>query len=141
MSATLFTSIRNYITTKLTTITAIQYSDNCHHYKLPGYPAVTFEPSSGTNEVFNTKDNLRGYAFDFYVQCEMTNGRDNAVKVMCIVLDALLDSFDSDYTLGGLLDYSIPMQVESVVAYENGDGPVLVGKLTLIAKKEINVLP
>lgn len=136
----LFTDLRAYITTKLTTIDEIAYSDNEHHYQLPSYPAVTFEPAGLVNSYITTTDNKRGYSFDIYVQCEMAvGGRGNAVTVMCLVLDALIESFDRDFSLGTLVDFTDPLTIESIIPYENGDGPVLVAKLNLTAYKETQV--
>ena len=56
-----FNTLRNAIKTKLDSIPELKFVDDKHHYAIPGYPAVTFEPSGIQSEEITASDNKRTY--------------------------------------------------------------------------------
>ena len=139
-----FNTLRTYISTKLATLTGtgqpIVFVDDKHHTDFTGYPAVTFEPIRLDNEYFTNTDNKRVYSFSMLVHQEMDIiGRDNAVRILNTCVDAIKSVFDTDYTLGGNVDYTDPITVD-FTEYNEGNASVKVAILRLSGTIEEQVL-
>lgn len=73
---------------------------------------------------------MRGYAFDVFLWFEVeSGGRGNAETVRCATVDAILTAFDTDYSLGGACDFSLPVT--------SGGGSVIIGGATFLYAKLI----
>jgi len=126
-----FNSIRTAISTKLNNVTQLAFVDDKHHTDMAGYPAATFEPARLENEFYTSSDNKRSYTFTILIHQEMdTAGRDEAVRILDAAVDAVKSAFDSDYTLGGAVDYLDPITVE-YSEYVEGAASVKVAILRL----------
>lgn len=118
-----FTTLRTAIMTKLGTITQLAFVDDKHHSNMTGYPAATFETRGLENIVYTNRDNLRTYQFDIILHQEIfVSGRDEAMRRLNLVIDAVIASFDADYTLGGAIHFAKPLPVEKG-EYVTGNGP------------------
>lgn len=140
-----FNTIRSYILTRLTTLTGVgqplAFVDDKHHTDFTGYPAATFEPIRLENEFFTNTDNKRVYAFSILVHQEMDiTGRDNAVRILDTCVDTIKSLFDTDYTLGGNVDYSDPITVD-FSEYIEGNASIKVAIIRLAGNIEEQVLP
>ncbi len=134
-----FVSLDSAIQSKLAGISAIQAVYNYHAQHFSGFPAATFEPSGHGNEFYTNTDNFRSYSFDIILHVEMPQGgRRNAIAVLETVVDAVVTAFDSDYTLGGVCDFAIPLP-SSWGEYTSGSATVKYATLTLVLKKEVAV--
>lgn len=125
-----FQAIRTAINTKLQSLTGVgnplAYAYDYHKLGLDGYPSATFEPSALSSQFETTHQNGRVYAFDIIIHQELrTIGRDEAIGNLVSVSDAIIDAFDQDYTLGGVVDFieAVPAEFgevqteDSVIAY------------------------
>lgn len=122
--------------TKLSTITQLAFVDDKHHTDITGYPAATFEPVRLENEFYTSSDNKRMYQFTILVHQEIdTIGRDEAVRILNAAVDAIKSAFDTDYTLGGVVDYMDPITVE-FTEYEEGNASVKVAILRVAGTSE-----
>jgi len=120
-----FNTLRNAIKTKLDSIPELKFVDDKHHYAIPGYPAVTFEPSGIQSEEITASDNKRTYIFTLWVhQIMLRNGRDEAIRRLLIAIDAIKNSFDPDYNLGGNADMCSPIETKVIGEYEEGNSAV-----------------
>jgi hypothetical protein len=134
-----FTSLRTAIMTKLGTITQLAFVDDKHHTDITGYPAATFEPVKLENEFYTSSDNKRLYQFTILVHQEMdTIGRDEAIRILDATVDAIKSAFDTDYTLGGVVDYMDPITVD-FGEYEEGNASVKVAIIRVAGTAEEQV--
>ena len=134
-----FASLRTAIETKLQGITALKAVYDVHTPAIKGYPAATFEPSGHENIFYTNTDNLRSYAFDIWIHQEMKfAGRDNAVRILSDIVDAVVTAFDTDYNLGGACDFLVALP-SSWGEYVGDQGAVKFATLTLVCKSEIQV--
>lgn len=134
-----FNSFRTAIATKLGTITELAFVDDKHHTDITGYPAATFEPVRLENEFFTSSDNKRLYQFTILVHQEMdTIGRDEAIRILDATVDAIKSAFDTDYTLGGVVDYMDPITVD-FGEYEEGNASVKVAIIRVAGTAEEQV--
>lgn len=134
-----FVTLRAAILTKLQSVSALQFVDDKHHMDLTGYPAATFEPSAHENDFYTNTDNKRLYAFRILVHQEIeSGGRDNAIGVLCVAVDAIIAAFDGDVTLGGAVDF-----LEAIPSgwgeYKSGQGGVKYAEMILKCSKEVTV--
>lgn len=134
-----FNSFRTAIMTKLGTITQLAFVDDKHHTDITGYPAATFEPVRLGNEFYTSSDNKRQYQFTILVHQEMdTIGRDEAVRILDAAVDAIKSAFDTDYTMGGAVDYMDPITVD-FGEYEEGNASVKVAIIRVAGTVEEQV--
>lgn len=134
-----FNSFRTAISTKLGTITELAFVDDKHHTDITGYPAATFEPVRLENEFYTSSDNKRLYQFTILVHQEMdTIGRDEAIRILDATVDAIKSAFDTDYTLGGVVDYMDPITVD-FGEYEEGNASVKVAIIRVAGTAEEQV--
>jgi len=134
-----FTNLRGVIRTQLESISEIATVYDYHTDNLDGFPAATFEPSRNDAVQYSNTDNLRDYAFDIYIHQEMENvGRDRAIEILCAAVDAVLTSFDENYTLNGACDLLLALP-STWGEYTGGNGAVKYAQLTVVARREVNV--
>lgn len=134
-----FNSFRTAISTKLNTITQLAFVDDKHHTDITGYPAATFEPVRLDNEFYTSSDNKRKYQFTVIVHQELnTIGRDEAIRILDTTVDAIKSAFDTDYTLGGAVDYMDPITVD-FGEYEEGNASVKVAIIRISGTVEEQV--
>lgn len=134
-----FNSFRTAISTKLNTITQLAFVDDKHHTDITGYPAATFEPVRLDNEFYTSSDNKRKYQFTVIVHQEInTIGRDEAIRILDATVDAIKSTFDTDYTLGGAVDYMDPITVD-FGEYEEGNASVKVAIIRISGTVEEQV--
>lgn len=134
-----FNSFRTAISTKLNTITQLAFVDDKHHTDITGYPAATFEPVRLDNEFYTSSDNKRKYQFTVIVHQEInTIGRDEAIRILDATVDAIKSAFDTDYTLGGAVDYMDPITVD-FGEYEEGNASVKVAIIRISGTVEEQV--
>lgn len=134
-----FNSFRTAISTKLNTITQLAFVDDKHHTDITGYPAATFEPVRLDNEFYTSSDNKRKYQFTVIVHQEInTIGRDEAIRILDATVDAIKSAFDTDYTLGGAVDYIDPITVD-FGEYEEGNASVKVAIIRISGTVEEQV--
>ena len=134
-----FNSFRTAISTKLNTITQLAFVDDKHHTDITGYPAATFEPVRLDNEFYTSSDNKRKYQFTVIVHQELnTIGRDEAIRILDTTVDAIKSAFDTDYTLGGAVDYIDPITVD-FGEYEEGNASVKVAIIRISGTVEEQV--
>jgi len=131
-----FNSIRTAISTKLNTVTQLAFVDDKHHTDMTGYPAATFEPVRLDNEFYTSSDNKRAYQFTILIHQEIdTIGRDEAVRILDAAVDAVKSAFDTDYTLGGVVDYMEAITVD-FSEYVEGNASTKVAILKLVCVSE-----
>jgi hypothetical protein len=139
-----FNTLRTYISSKLATLSGsgqpLTFVDDKHHTDFTGYPAATFEPIRLENEMFTNTDNKRVYSFSILVHQEMDIiGRDNAVRILDACVDAIKSAFDTDYTLGGNVDYTDPITVD-FAEYSEGNASIKVAIMRLSGTIEEQVI-
>ena len=111
-----FASIRASILTKLQGMTSVS-SGNVQDSaggEPDGFPFVTLELMGNDSEVGDNKTNLRTYKYRvrIYIDAERNHaGQDVAEDTLAIVLDEIVDLFDSDPTLGSTVQDTIPLSV------------------------------
>lgn len=144
MSAT-FVGVDAAIKSKLNSLTGsgqVLSTNYDYHETTPsGFPAATFEASQLQNSMFTTNDNLRGYSFDIVIYQEFsTITRQEAKDILYQTADALVQAFDEDVTLGGVCDYTVPVQGNFGV-YDAANGSMMYLMLTITAYSEVDVVP
>ncbi len=96
-----------------------------------GYPSVTFEPSDMSSDFESNTQNLRKYVFTIYIHQEIENvSNDAAIGILCGVIDTLVQDFEEDFTLGGVVSYCSPVPVNWGV-YEEAAGKVKYAEIKL----------
>lgn len=136
-----YQTIRTAIINKVETISKIT---SVYGYGTPpvaDFPFATVEAISNDAEFADTSDNWRTYRFRVRVHYSRTRddqtGTDrleNAELAILRVMDDLIDAFDTDYTLGGIV-HKIAA-VESSVGYQElTNGPARVGEIILKCSK------
>lgn len=135
-----FTSLRAAIETKLNSISELSTVLRTHLGNMDGFPCATFEPSKNDSVLYTNTDNLRDYAFDIVIHQEMENaGRDKAIEILCIAVDAVLTAFDEDFNLGGACDFCLALP-SAWGEYTGDNGAIKYAMLTLVCKKEVMVI-
>jgi len=104
------TTVRSTIKTYLDTITwswqIFAYAFNYFTEKANWYPYVMFEPSNDflQSEFEDTWYNSRRFSFDVVIVQEMTNTeRQQALDIIVKGFEAVINLFDDDRTLGGVV--------------------------------------
>ena len=91
------------------------------------------------NEFYTSSDNKRKYQFTVIVHQEInTIGRDEAIRILDATVDAIKSTFDTDYTLGGAVDYMDPITVD-FGEYEEGNASVKVAIIRISGTVEEQV--
>jgi hypothetical protein len=110
-----------------------------HRTEFEGYPSVTFEPSDLQSDFFTTNANKRQYTYKAFVHQEIGNlGRAKAIKRVQKAVDVLVEEFERDYSLGGIVDWCLPMPMQFGF-YDEGSGMVCYAELKIICIKEVSL--
>ncbi|HBX15906.1 MAG: hypothetical protein UV20_C0009G0019 [Candidatus Magasanikbacteria bacterium GW2011_GWA2_42_32] len=125
--------------------TLIQESYDYEVGKFEGDPAVTLTPSSNESDYSTTIHNERVYAFNCMVFVDRTKRGDSEAERVCRALvDSILDDFDKNYTLSGLLlsaGYTM-LYVEAVPArwgYVERENVYRVAEITIKVHLDVDV--
>lgn len=136
-----YEQILNAIILKLQTISEINVVEESHTENPTGYPSASVEPSSGENVIFSSRDNLRTYNHEIVLYQEYsTIPRAEAVKILAKVADAVIQAFDVDFSLSGLVHWSLAMPSQWG-EFTGTNGKVLYVTLMHSAKTEVAVNP
>ncbi len=96
-----------------------------------GYPSATFEPSDMESDFETNKQNLRKYVFRIYLHQEIEKvGNDGAIGILCSLLDMIIQDFEADFSLGGVVVYCNPVPVNWGL-YDEGAGKVKYAEIKL----------
>lgn len=111
-----------------------------HKTDFSGYPAATFEIARTRNNYQTTSQNERHYFFEIVFHQEMEKiGRNNALAVMASLYDTLVQDFETDYSLGGTVDFCQAIESEKG-EYQEGAGWVLYRTITLECVKSFQIV-
>lgn len=138
-----YTSIRSAIETKLNTLTGsgkLAGVYDSFEEKITGYPAVMFEPVGYESEMHSTTDNLRTYEFVlvFFTTFDKTKTRSEALDILLPAVDDAIAILESDYTLGGVVDY-INNTVGDVRVESSPSGAILFVEMRLRCTSEVSI--
>ena len=134
-----YVTIEEAVYNKLAGVTELQNVQRVHTTNLPGFPAATFEPSEGENQMEDTVNNLRHYSFDVVLHQEMTvAGREEAKNILMAAVDAVITAFDEDFTLGGAVHSVIPLP-SLWGTYRAGNASVMYATLKVKCMLLVNV--
>lgn len=126
-----FGTIRAKIKAKLTTVSELAFVYDFHRAELEGYPAATFDVSDSSNDFLTNQDNLRTYTFLIVLYQETTiKGLDEATNLLDTLADKVVDTFEQDETLGGVVNWCNPLTGPRV-AFETPQGLVITQQLSL----------
>lgn len=138
-----FATIRTAINSKLATLVgtgkplAVVY--DYHESNISGYPAVTFAVSDYEGDFLTNRDNLRTYTYQLYVYAEITvAGLDTTEGILDGAADAVISAFESDTTLGGVVDWCGAM-AGARQTFETPQGLVRVQQLSLRCHSQVAV--
>lgn len=136
-----FTSIKASIAAKLSTITELQavfgYAER--EFTKDGFPVAIATPSDNSSDYLTTKSNERIYAFRiFFYQEEDTVGTEQAELILCHVIDAALDAFEQDITLGGTVLFTEPVPTEWGQMELDQGGNLLIATMTIRVHEAVN---
>lgn len=110
-----------------------------HVTHFSGYPAATFEPSDQEGDFQTTSENERRYDLIIAIHQEMQAvKRDEAVQILAAAQDTLVNDFESDWTLGGVVHYCKALPIPWAVYVEDA-GEVLVAQIKLSCVKSVQI--
>lgn len=73
--------------------------------KASGFPFACFETTGFDSEILDSCNNLRTYSFTIAVFQDIpdSGNRGQSLAILVKAVDEIVNAFDSDYTLGGLV--------------------------------------
>jgi hypothetical protein len=78
-------------------------------YEFAQFPVAEVIESGNDSDYYTNKENMRVYAFEVWIYQESENsGLDSAYSTLRSAVDAIIDAFDNDQTLGGAVDWVEP---------------------------------
>jgi hypothetical protein len=105
-----FTDIRQAVQTKLETVSSLAYAYPYLRDVVEGYPSAVFDITNNDNTVLTNCENQREYSWGIYVLQETKNlSTEDAGAILDTVSDEIVNAFETDKTLGGLVDWTEPM--------------------------------
>lgn len=108
-----FVSVRAKVKGVLDGVAKLAFVDDFHNAKITGYPAATFDISDEDAEFITNKENLRTITFQIVLSQEQKGlGKDNAKRILDQVTIDVIDAFESDFSLGGEVDFCLPLAGE-----------------------------
>jgi len=102
-----YTTIRTAIIAKLNALTGVKYVYTHEQGELAGYPAISIYSSQYSPAVLTNQHDYDEYVFTVHLYQEMVSENTTAEQAEVIVdniMVALMQAFQSDYTLGGACD-------------------------------------
>ena len=104
------------------------------------FPAVTLSRGNLANITIANADNKYTYTFTLLVQQEAQSmDEEDAEDVIAGVVDDIVTAFDTDFNLGGAVDFSEPVQSQDWGKYDAGQGVVMYAPLVLVFNIEKQV--
>lgn len=139
-----FNTIKAQVVNKIKTFTTYfgAAGINVFNYD-PNIDEITADPfctviTSGNENDFATNfENKRMYSFTVRIFVDRARGNDAAETLMTTIVDALVDAFDQDYTLGGVVLISKAMP--SAWGYVQGTKEYRVAELKVTASTWFDV--
>lgn len=126
-----FTSIRAKIKTLLDGITELAFVADFHDPNLTGFPAATFDVSDEEGEFLTNKENLRTITYTIVVYQEIKIIKlSDAKRILDVVADKIINTFENDFNLGGEVDWCIPLAGPRG-QFEASNGTVMFQELNL----------
>ena len=110
-----------------------------HRTNFSGFPVATFEPSDLESDYETTTQNYRNYIFRIVLHQEIESvGRDTAIGILASLVDTLVQDFDEDWSLGGVVDMvqAVPLNFG---IYDEGNGETMFAELKLECKKLVSI--
>lgn len=110
-----------------------------HRTDFGGYPVATFEPSDIESDYETNTQNYRNYIFRIVLHQEIEKiGKDQAIGILSSLVDTLIQDFEEDWSLGGVVDQcnAIPLNFG---LYDEGAGKVLYAEIKLECHKLISI--
>lgn len=137
-----FVTLRDSILTKLNALIPATLKE-VYGYKIPfmemefgSYPVAELIESSNEADYFTNSENLRTFAFEIWLYVEAENqGIESAFTILRTTVDTLLDTFDNDYTLGGVADGGIDASVSGFSDFRGRSKRVAFANITLRCRK------
>lgn len=110
-----------------------------HKGEFTGYPSATFEPSDVESDFETTAENERKYIFRIVVHQEITKaGLEGSIDILADAVDAIIDAFDKDYKLGGVVDLLEAAPADWHI-YESPAGEIRAAEIRLVCRKSIDL--
>ena len=139
--STAYTVIKDYIETKLNTITKIETVYDYPRLDFEEYPAATIIPTTQTSVYQTMSDNERMYNFDVSIFYDVQmSGIETAIDAIDDLVDDVLDLFDTDEFLTGI---SLPVGYEMIAVeptageFVQTDDKKIVGVTILVAVRVV----
>ncbi len=132
-----FSSIYTSIHTILTSLSTVDHVYKQEGPDPDGYPFITLVHMGNDSEVLDEVQNFRTYKYRvrIYISSSKGNmGPEKAEETLGIVLDEIIDAFDTDHTLGGTVQQIIPLVSEPGYTEFSG-GVSRVGEIILSVRK------
>jgi hypothetical protein len=132
-------TFQNAAKNKLLAIPQLQTVFGSHRENPSGFPCASVEPSQNENIFITNTDNLTTYIFDIIVYQEYkTIPKDDAILILCLAADAVIEAFDTDETLGGLC-HKVRAMPGQWGFYNGNNSNIAYVKLTLACEIERTV--
>lgn len=110
-----------------------------HRTDFSGYPVATFEPSDIESDFETTTQNYRNYVFRIVLHQEIENtGRENAIGILASLVDTIIQDFEEDWSLGGVVDQCNAVPLNFGI-YDEGAGKVMFAEIKLDCKKLVQI--
>lgn len=111
-----FVSIHNAIKSKLESLMPVTLKEvygekiNPLEHEFAKFPVAELIESRNESDYLSTKENMRVYAYEIYVYqgIEEAGGVSQAYDNLRSVVDTILNTFDNDQDLGGVVDWVEP---------------------------------
>lgn len=102
-------NVRSAIKAKLDTMTGtgkcFAWDSNVFTQNVSGFPFVMFEPVELQSEFSDTANNYRDFIFNIVIVQEMNQiSRADAMDIVLNCFETMIDAFDQDFTLGGVVN-------------------------------------
>ena len=105
-----FSSIRAKIKAILDGLSELSFVADFHDPNLTGFPAATFDVSEEEGAFLTNKENLRTITYTVVLYQEIkVIGLSDAKRILDATADAVINAFESDFNLGGEVDWCIPL--------------------------------
>ena len=105
-----FISIGEKIKANLDAIAELSFVGDFHDADITGYPAATFDISDDDSEFLTNKENIRTITYQIVLYQEVENlGLAESKDLLSAVAIKVIDKFESDFNLGGEVDWCIPL--------------------------------
>lgn len=112
------------------------YKINPLEAEFGSYPVAELLESGNEADYFTNKENIRAYGYEIFIFVEAENqGLDAAYSTLRSTVDALIDAFDTDFTLSGVADAGVEAAPSTFSDFRGRSGKVAVAVITLKCHK------